>query len=162
MEASSKIDQLGRQAIDIDSSSEARGSEDTTPGPSSEILKLRKSQDPDELSASEPSDGEAEAEGVVALFQFKSHSRNLLHITHELQPTLTACSRDRPILIEELRAVPVTDEELADLKENGELTSGKRLCPACVMARPDRFPDVVLAALAKGPRSTRFEKSLKS
>jgi hypothetical protein len=89
---------------------------------------------------------------VVTLFRYKSHSRNKLHIPHELAPSRTACSRDKAILIEELVSVPVPDKELAELKAIGDLVSGKRLCPACVTARPDRFPEAVVAALAKGPR----------
>ena len=59
-------------------------------------------------------------------------------------------------MIEELVAVPVTDEELADVDAKGKFLSRegirKPLCLGCVYARPDRFPDSVLSAIAKRSR----------
>ena len=120
-------------------------------GPVADILKLRQDQNTDELSASEPSDGGFDAQNIVTLYRFPSHSKNAHHIPNELLPTITACSRTKMVQIDELVAVPVTDEELATVDAKGRFVQDetrKPLCLACVWARPDRFPDSVLVAIA--------------
>ena len=114
---------------------------------------LRSIQDTDEISASEPSDGEVEAENVVTLFRCKSHVRNRLHIPNMLTPSVTACIPHKgkaPIPIQDLIAHSLTDEELAAITSRNPET-GPRLCAACVTARPDRFPEAVVRAHMRGP-----------
>ena len=117
---------------------------------SEQILGLRSIQNTDEISASAPSDGEIEAENVVTLFRFKSHTRNRLHIPNMLQPSVTACSKAKTVLIADLVPHSLSEEELASITSN-DPKKGPRLCSACVTARPDRFPEPVVRALVKGP-----------
>ena len=107
--AASRIEELGREAIDAEAGpplfaswpsepgSEAADLEDRDLGPVAHILNLRQDQDTDELSASEPSDGGFDAENVVTLYRSSSRSKNAHHIQNELLPTITACSRTKTI-----------------------------------------------------------------
>jgi hypothetical protein len=108
-----------------------------------EIERARGRCDPDELTSSEPSDGEIEAECAVVLFRKSSDYRNRLHIQNELVPSVTACPKH--FMIEDMTSVPVPEVELAAMTSTG--SKGVGLCVACVTARPDRFPESVVQAL---------------
>ena len=120
---------------------------------SEQILGLRSIQNTDEISASEPSDGEIEAENVVTLFRHKSHSRNRLHIPNMLKPSVTACSKsNKAVLIADLVPHSLNEEQLSAITSH-DPAKGPRLCAACVTARPDRFPEPVVRALVRDPSS---------
>ena len=74
MGASSLIEKMGRGAFEPDSTPMVSGhmlssSSIETP----QIVDLRRNQDLNELSASEPSAGEAGAESMFTLFRYKTH-----------------------------------------------------------------------------------------
>jgi len=146
-ETRSKIDSLGKQASDLDSPHRVSSVRND------QILGLRSTQDTDEISASEPSDGEVEAENVVTLFRYKTHIRNRLHIPNMLTPSVTACiphKSKQPIPIQDLIPHSLKDEDLEAITSR-DPESGPRLCTACVTARPDRFPEAVVRAHVRAP-----------
>ena len=116
-----------------------------TPPNKASLDQLRAGQDPDELTSSEPSDGEIEAENAIVLYRKSSDYRNRLHIQNELVPSVTAC--DKHHMIENLTPVSVPDDDLARMTSTDSKKVG--LCVACVAARPDRFPAAVVQALVK-------------
>ena len=128
------------------------GGKHATSTGSEQILGLRSLQNTDDISASERSDGEIEAENVVTLFRYKSHTRNRLHIPNMLVPSVTACSKSKTVLIQDLVPHSLTEEELASITSH-DPKKGPRLCAACVTARPDRFPEPVVRALVRNPSS---------
>ena len=146
-ETRAEIDSLGKQATDLDSPHRVSSVGDD------QILGLRSEQNLDELSASEPSDGEVEAENMVTFFRYKSHPRNRLHLPDALTPSVTACiphKHKTPIQIRDLVPHSLKDEELEAITSR-DPDSGPRLCVACVTARPDRFPEAVVRAHVRAP-----------
>ena len=99
----------------------------------------------DDLTSSEPSDGEIEADAEFSFYKKLSDRRNAVHIQHELLPTVTACPARHEIAT--MKAVSLLEEELLPIAVKTARQGS--FCGACVLARPNRFPDDVLAAMAK-------------
>ncbi len=79
------------------------------------------------------------------MFRLPGVGNRRLHIEGAINPTRSACAR--LIEIQLMEQVPVTQELLLSFEKG-------KLCQGCIAARPERFPNGVVEAHARGRTQT--------